>query len=223
VARLRITSRCEADLADLGEEAAAAIVEKFAELRGQAPASGEVIAGLQQRLCASLHAGRYRAVTWYDREREIVWLLAAGIHRADSREDAYNQAIALEQAQHLYPTAEDYARFAADDQRNRLQQEADELARLREEVLAAADGIVRRYASADGLYAEIWAEIVLGLDEGEVVLRLRVQRQGTAWLSADELAVLVAAVFAGRQPQEQVERDYSSRRFAAYFPLPPAS
>lgn len=150
MARLRITSRCDADLADLGEEAAAAIVEKFTELRGKAPASGEVIAGLDERLCASLHAGRYRAVTWYDREREIVWLLAAGIHRADSREDAYNQAIALEQAQHLYPTDEEYVRFAAEHQLNRLQQEADELARLREDVLAAADGIVRRYASAGG-------------------------------------------------------------------------
>ena len=139
MARLRITSRCETDLADLGEEAAAAIVEKFTELRSQAPASGEVIAGLRQRLCASLHAGRFRAVTWYEREQEIVWLLAAGIHRADSREDAYNQAIALEQAQHLYPTDEDYALFAADDQRNRLQQEADELARLRRERKAATD------------------------------------------------------------------------------------
>ena len=107
MARLRITARCEADLADLGVEAAAAIVEKFTELRAQAPASGEVIAGLQQRPCASLHAGRYRAVTWYDREQEIVWLLAAGIHRADSREDAYNQAIVLEQAGRLYPTDED--------------------------------------------------------------------------------------------------------------------
>jgi hypothetical protein len=63
VTRLRITARCEADLADLGMEAAAAIIEKFTELRAEAPASGEVIAGLQQRVCASLHAGRYRAIT----------------------------------------------------------------------------------------------------------------------------------------------------------------
>jgi hypothetical protein len=48
VARLRITARCEGDLANLGEEAATAIVEKFTEVRGQAPAAGELIAGLQQ-------------------------------------------------------------------------------------------------------------------------------------------------------------------------------
>jgi hypothetical protein len=223
VARLRITSRCEGDLAGLGEEAAAAIVEKFTEVRGQAPASGELIAGLQQRPCASLHAGRYRAVTWFDREREIVWLLAAGIHRADSREDAYSQAIALEQAQRLYPTDEDYVRLAADDLRMRLRREADDLTRLREEALAAADGIIRRYTSADGLFAEIWAEVVAGVDEGEVVLRLRVQRHGASWLSADELAFLLTAVFAGRPPRDQAEDDYRFRRFAAYFPLSPMS
>ena len=219
MARLRITSRCETDLADLGEEVAGALVEKFTELRAQAPASGEVIAGLQQRLCASLHAGRYRAVTWYDREREIVWLLAAGIHRADSREDAYNQAIALEHTHHLYPTDDDYARLSAEDQQGRLRQEAGDLTRLRAEALATGDGIIRRYTSADGLYAEIWAEIIAGVDEGEVVLRLRVQRHGARWLSADELAVLLTAVFAGRPLRDQAESDYHFRRFAAYFPL----
>lgn len=204
-------------------EAAAAIIEKFTELRAEAPASGEVIAGLQQRVCASLHAGRYRAITWYNHEREIVWLLAAGIHRADSREDAYNQAIALEQAERLYPTDEDYAELAADDQRTRLQREADDLTRLREEALAAADGLLRRYTSADGLYAEIWAEVVAGIDEGEVVLRLRVQRYGAGWLPADELAILLTALFAGHPPRAQDESDYHFRRFAAYFPLPPAT
>jgi hypothetical protein len=62
-------------------------------LRGREPDSGEPIAGLQQHVCKSLHAGRYRAATWYDREHDAVWLLAAGIHRADSQEDFYNQAI----------------------------------------------------------------------------------------------------------------------------------
>jgi hypothetical protein len=220
MARLHITSRCEGDPADLGEEAATAIFEKLAELRGQAPAAGELIAGLQQRPCASLHAGRYRAVTWNDREQEIVLLLAAGIHRADSREDAYSQAIALEQAQRLYPTYEDYARLTVDDQRIRLQQEADDLARLREEALAAADGIIRLYTSEKGLYAAIWAEVVAGLDEGEVVLRLRVQRHGPGWLLADELAVLVAAVFADRTQREQADDDLYRPRIQTLGGLP---
>lgn len=76
MAQLRITARCEIDLADLGIEAAAAIIEKFYEMRAAAPAAGEHIVGLQQRPCTSLHAGRYRAVTWYDHARDTVWLLA---------------------------------------------------------------------------------------------------------------------------------------------------
>lgn len=76
MAQLRITARCEIYLADLGIEAAAAIIEKFYEMRAAAPAAGEHIVGLQQRPCTSLHAGRYRVVTWYDRGRDTVWFLA---------------------------------------------------------------------------------------------------------------------------------------------------
>lgn len=142
MARLRITARCETALAGLGTEAAAAIIEKFYELRAEAPAAGERIVGLQQRPCASLHAGRYRAVTWYDQDGDVVWLLAAGIHRADSREDAYNQATALERAGQLYPTDMDYAQLAADERQARLEQEARDVAVLRDQALAAVRALL---------------------------------------------------------------------------------
>jgi hypothetical protein len=219
VARPRITARCETDLADLGTEAAAAIIEKFYELRAEAPTAGERVSGLQERPCASLHSGRYRAVTWYDQDHDVVWLLAAGIHRADSREDAYDQAIALERAGQLYPTDMDYAQLAADERHERLEREARALAVVRDEALAAADGAVRRYTSANDLYAELWAEVVAGLEEAEVVLRLRLRR-GSTWLTAAELATLLAAVFLDQTPRQEVEEDYLFRRFAAYVRLP---
>jgi len=220
VAQLRISARCETDLADLGIEAAAAIIEKFYEMRIAAPAAGERTVGLQQRPCTSLHAGRYRAVTWYDHARDTVWLLATGIHRADSREDAYTQAIALEHAGNLYPTDADHALLAAAEWEARLTQEARALATLRDQALAAVDGVVRPYTSADDLYAEIWAEVVDGLEEAEVVLRMRLRR-GYTWLSAEELAAFTTAVFLNQMPRQEVEEDYLFRRFAAYFQLPP--
>ena len=80
--------------------------------------------------------------------------------------------------------------------------------------------MVRRYTSADDLYAEIWAEVVVGLDEGDVVLRMRIRRGGAAWLSEEEVGILLATLFVDRSPREEGEDTYLFRRFAAYFPLP---
>jgi hypothetical protein len=223
MSRLRLTQRCMDALAQLPATDAQALEEKFFALRGQVPEGGERVVGLHEHLCMSLHAGRYRGVTWRDADHDAVWLLIAGVHREDSREDLYDVAIGLEQAGQLYPSEADYRRLAEDAQIERIAQEAAQLAVLRDEALAAADGIVRRFTSADDLYADIWAEVVSGLDEGEVVLRLRVRRGGAVWLSEEEIGILLAIVFEDRAQREEVEDDYLFRRFAAYFQLPRAS
>ena len=43
----------------------------------------------------------------------MVWLLAHRIHRADSREDAYNYFVSLAEARRLLPSADDYEALAA--------------------------------------------------------------------------------------------------------------
>lgn len=218
MARLRITARCEADLNTLEDVDAEALVDKFFELRGQAPDAGEPVAGPQQRICKSLHAGRYRAVTWYDREHAVVWLLTAGIHHADSREDAYSLAIALEQAGRLYPTGADDAALVIDEQRMRLQQEAHDLARLRNQLLQAGTDQVLSYFSPDDLYAEIAAEFIEEL--AEVVVRIRIYRRGTIRLLDGELRTLLAEVFDGHTFEERPEPRFRFRAFAGYFALP---
>lgn len=77
------------------------VIDKFRELRMEAPEEGERVSSLAERDCLSLHGSRYRGVTWYDRERDGVWLLAVGVHREDSQEDAYAAAAALERAGRL--------------------------------------------------------------------------------------------------------------------------
>lgn len=218
MARLRITARCEADLNALETADAEAILDMFFALRGQAPDAGEPVAGLHQRVCTSLHAGRYRAVTWYDREHDVVWLLMAGIHRADSREDAYARAIALEQAGRLYPADVDYAALAIDEQRERLEQEAQDLARLRDQLLQSGAEQVLSYTSPDDLYAEIAAEFIEEL--AEVILSVRLHRRGKRLLDG-ELRIVLAGFFANHTFEERPEPRFRFRAFAAYFPLPP--
>ena len=124
MARLRMTWRCMDALAYLPAADAEALEAKFFELRGQAPESGERVAGLQEHPCTSLHAGRYRGVTWHDVDHDAVWLLIVGIHREGSREDLYELAIAREQAGQLYPTSADYRGLADDTRMERVAREA---------------------------------------------------------------------------------------------------
>src|SRR6266511_22690 len=131
---LGVTARCEDDLDAIPE--ADRLLEKFKELRSRAPESGDLIDGLRERECHSLHSGRYRAVTWYDRQADVVWLLAAGIHRSGSRVDAYAVAIEHERAGRLYPTEQDLRVLEEAKRRERIAAEARELRRLRDEAIA---------------------------------------------------------------------------------------
>ena len=124
MARAQVTARCEKDLDILPHDDANAVLEKFIEMRTQAPESGDLIDGLKDRPCYSLHSGRYRAATWYDGKSDIVWLLGAGIHRSGSHDDFYDLAIQLEQSGHLYPTTADYENVRAQDKADRLEREA---------------------------------------------------------------------------------------------------
>lgn len=220
MARTRVTARCETDLAAIEPEDALSIIDKFVEARSHAPEAGDLINDLVERPCYSLHAGRYRAATWYDTQRDIVWLLAAGLHRSGDRGDFYGIAAGHERADRLYPTVVDYEDFADDERRDRLAQEAMALRALREAVLAMPGAGKHIYSSDDGIYAEIWAEAIEAL--ALVVVRLRLMRLSGQWLGEHELAILLEGPL-GPDPRPRPDNDWRFRSFEEYVPLPPAT
>ena len=112
---LAITARClEQDLlGSLASEVAEHVVEVFVERRAENPEGGETMARVGGPLCklhADLSGGRsVRAVTWYDRSRDVCWLLAAGMH-----EDFYEYVEELAKTDAHLPTSTDVANFEAD-------------------------------------------------------------------------------------------------------------
>lgn len=220
MAYARITARCEEDLAVIDPDDALTLLDKFEAARGQAPEAGDLINDLVARPCYALHGGRYRAATWYDARLDVVWLLAAGLHRSGERDDFYATVVGHERAGHLYPTPADYEDHADDLRRDRLTQEATALRAIREEVLSTSGTGTRRYTSDDGLYAAVWAEVIEAL--ALVVVRLRLLRLSALWLGEHELAILLGGAL-GPHPQPSPDGDWRFRRFEAYFPLLPSS
>lgn len=112
-----ITSRClEEDLglpadADMGMAAARRpIVAAFVDRRSVEPEGGDRIAQLVGLITApifSLHSVRDRAATWFDREEDVVWLLAVG------EDHDYDHFEHLARAERLLPEDSDYERFEA--------------------------------------------------------------------------------------------------------------
>ena len=117
-AGLRITRRCMLEDLQLEPEECSLpldqlaerhpLVRAFAERRGKRVEGQEAIQGLTSRIVAfSLHGGRDRGLTWHHEKADIVWLLAARLHRSGDREDAYPHFRQLDAAGRLLPTRED--------------------------------------------------------------------------------------------------------------------
>ena len=88
------------------------IVESFIDKRSDSPTGVDRITGLaaSKIYAYSLHAGRYRGLTWYDEESGVVWLLAAAHHTSGEPDDAYPRFRSLSFDQ-LLPTFDDYRRL----------------------------------------------------------------------------------------------------------------
>lgn len=180
--RERITARCAGDLANpalLPHEVAITLAEKLHQ-RTLAPEAGESIGGLHQRRCYSIHAGRYHGATWFDAEHDVLRLLATGLHSSGDLNDFYNVAAELEQAGLLYPTARDYADLRTQEGRDRLATEAAELRALRDVVVADPQSGKQIYTSGDGLYTEIWGEVIEEL--ALVAVKVRMFRSPDQWI-----------------------------------------
>ncbi|WP_377322543.1 hypothetical protein ACFJIY_24070 [Pimelobacter simplex] len=125
---LRVTERClEEDLGAAEDEVGSLLqrdarsftdlhdaVEKFVGMREDDPEKGEPVHGIRPRgkVC-SLHVGTGRAVTTWDEEEDVCWLLAYHwFHRNGHPDDCYNIFLDLHNnGDRLLPSASDYATF----------------------------------------------------------------------------------------------------------------
>jgi hypothetical protein len=85
------------------------LIAAFVERRGQSPEGQEAIQLPASRATVySLHAGRWRGLTWWEEDLGIVWLLGAGYHRSGERSDAYAALKRRDETDDLFPTEQDY-------------------------------------------------------------------------------------------------------------------
>ncbi len=125
---------CETPVEDLTSNA---VIAAFVHRRTQEPEGQERILNIPSSLTAfSLHAGRYRAATWYDHTNDVVWLLAYAIHRAGSSDDAYEYFAQLYEAEKLKPMVQDVVRVLRLRRPTFEQSATEELPALRRRALS---------------------------------------------------------------------------------------
>jgi hypothetical protein len=131
-----------------------ALLDTFYSRRAQSPVGQETIEGLQANIVAySLHAGRWRGLTWHDVEVSIVWLLAGRYHRSGERDDSYPHFRGLAKHQ-LLPTEEDYERVFDREAHAFAQTVVNDTATIVEQTRAGSGEIVSgRVASRVGVRA----------------------------------------------------------------------
>jgi hypothetical protein len=132
-----------AALAPAEQRAQHHLLEVFYERRAESPVGQETVEGLQAAIVAySLHAGRWRGLTWHEREEAIVWLLAGRYHRSGERDDSYPHFRGLSRAQ-LLPSELDYERVFE-----------RESATFAERVLSDVRALMERCAESPGTIIE---------------------------------------------------------------------
>ena len=184
---LAITARGEADLAALPFEVAERVLTAFAERRGLNPEHGEAMKGISgpvRTLHADLSGGRsVRAATWYDRSRDVCWLLAAGWH-----DDVYARIQQLAKTGELWPTATDIANF-----------EADAPIRAMERVVRSARSALEAAMALPGTEVPVTTspppEVYFRVDGDTLSVRVPIFDEHGPVLSRKAVAAIQAAVF----------------------------
>jgi hypothetical protein len=126
------------------------VIDRFFERRQddeEGGEGGERIQQVRSRPVFSLHSGRTRGATWFDKSKPpqaVVWLLGAELHdeRHKGRTDAYDIFGQLDRSGKLFPTETDYKWLELD--RRRLDTD-----NFQQDVLADADDLIAR-TQADG-------------------------------------------------------------------------
>lgn len=114
----RITLRCYSEdlclaLPSLQQELDAdhPLVDELIDRAPTAPAGLKRILSIHTPLVYRLQRGRHRGAAWPDEPRAVFWLLAAGLRRAGSSDDAYCHFERVHDAGRLLPTDDDVARM----------------------------------------------------------------------------------------------------------------
>ncbi len=167
-----------------------ALLEAFYVRRAQSPVGQETIEGLQANIVAySLHAGRWRGLTWHDEDLAIVWLLAGRYHRSGERDDSYPHFRGLPKHQ-LLPTEGDYERV------------------FDREAQAFAETVVDDVAAIAGQASAQPGEIVSGRVAGRIAIR-----------AVEQGGCLQIAVKMQLYPgDEQVPAEWLMTVLAVFFP-----
>jgi hypothetical protein len=130
----RITLRCFSEdlglaLPDVDSELVAdhPIVDELVTRAPTAPAGLKRILAIGAPLVYRLRRGRHRGAAWPDEQRDVLWLLAAGLRRQGSPEDAYAHFTRLHDAGRLLPTPDDAARIRLEAAARRYRQLSAEI------------------------------------------------------------------------------------------------
>src|SRR5262249_7478301 len=151
------------------------------------PKSGETMRGVGgplQKLHADLSGGRsVRAVTWYDRSRDVCWLLAAGWH-----DDLYDRVAQLAKTDAHLPSLTDWANY-----------EADAPLRALERVVRAARGALEMALAQPGTDVAVTTspppEAYFRVEGDLLWLRVVVFSGGKRQLTPKAVAAIQVAVF----------------------------
>lgn len=214
---LGITARCWHDLEELADhfspEVAEHVLDVFVARRGANSESGETMSGVGgplRKLHADLSGGRsIRAVTWYDRGRDVCWLLAAGTH------DVYELVERLARTDEHLPTVADIANF-----------EADAPVRLIERVVRAAKGALRQATDHPGTEVAVTnsppPQAFFRVEGDRLWVRVVMYAGSQVHLTTQQLVALQAAIF-GPAPASQEYPDDGGQWDSIYLvgPLPP--
>ena len=187
---LAITKRCEEeDLAALPFEVVTRVITAFEERRGLNPESGETMSGVGgplRKLHADLSGDRsVRAVTWYDRSRDVCWLLAAGWH------DVYDRVETLAKTDAHLPTPDDVANFEADAPIRAMERVARSARQALEEAIASPGAEVPVTTSPP-------PKAYFRVDGDVLSVRITIFDRGKRVLTPKQVAAIQVAVF-GRE------------------------
>jgi hypothetical protein len=201
---LRITIRCFVD--DLGLKAEDAerpvgdlvdeheLIQAFYDQRRQNPIGAEWIRGLTSDIMAySLHATRFRGITWHDERNGVVWLMAGRFHTSGDPKDAYPTFLSLDADDRLLPDRPDFEALLFVRSRDAVEGMFNDAPRLVEEARAQPGRII---------------PATLG---GRIDVRVAVE--------GDDPAMLVLTVSSRVRPGElPIPGDWVTRVVAAFFP-----
>jgi hypothetical protein len=179
------------------------VIAAFVERRGQSPEGQEAIQLPASRATVySLHAGRWRALTWCEEELGIVWLLGGGYHRSGERSDAYAALKRRDETDDLFPTEQDYLDLEPDPTPyvEAVARDAPALlARAREAPSVEVHGDLRRVLDVS-LVAVVIEEAGQRLEE--IWVGFSMPPKGAVPPHPEWLVVALAALFPEAEPED---------------------